>query len=295
MTVKPSIVFVEKVTNLDLALKRMLYNLNFSKSYEKIAIKLNLCDYRLPETGAVSDPKVVAALLKALRSINQHARILIFENDATNANADLMFRYLGIDKISKVYSAEVINIAHEKWTKKQIDGYRMKTVKVPVILEDCDLLITHPKLKTHSLTKLSCGLKNMFGCYRTKKKVKFHKFLDEAIVDINLALRPDASIVDANICHEGIGGPSYGFPKKVGLIIGGKDIVAVDTFCANLMGFRPWFVGHIRKAASKGLGQLKYRLEGNLEESDLKMYRFKFNRALYYLMKIFRDVYVSEL
>lgn len=288
LNTKSKMIFVERITNLDLNLEVMLGKLDLPKRIEKIAIKLNLCDYRMPETGAVSDPQTVDSLLKAFRKSYPDAIISLIENDATSVNADFMFKYLGIDRIARIYSAEVVNLAHEKWTKKQINGYVMKTIEVPAILEDCDLLVTHPKLKTHSLTKMTCGLKNMFGCYHMKQKAKLHKFLDEAIVDINLALKPHVSIVDANICMEGLEGPCYGVPRKLGLMIGGKDIVAVDAFCAKLIGFRPWFVGHVRKAAAKNIGQLRYNLVDGFELSS-KMYRFEFDKPLYYLLKLSRN------
>ncbi|MFB3888908.1 MAG: DUF362 domain-containing protein [Candidatus Bathyarchaeia archaeon] len=276
-------VYIEKIVDLDESMQKIVNNLKPNKKVEKIAIKLNLCDFRLPETGAVSDPVVVESLLKALLGAYPSARIIMMENDATSVRADFMFRYLGFDKMAEKLSVEVANIAHSDWITRTVDGYRMKTVEVPSFLEDCDLVVTHPKLKTHSMTKLTCGLKNMFGCHRKKRKVTYHKFLDDAIVDINLAVRPNLSIVDANICHEGIGGPSYGFPKKVGLIMGSADVVALDAFCARLIGFNPWFVGHIRKAAAKGLGSMGCETFG-----DCKKTRFEFNKPLYYAMKVMR-------
>jgi len=289
LTEKSNTVFVERVTDLDLNLEVLLGELSLTRNVDTIAIKLNLCDYRMPETGAVSDPKVVDSLLKSFRKSYPDAIIYLVENDATSVNADFMFKYLGIDKIARKYSAETVNLAREKWVKKRIDGYRMKTIEVPAILEDCSLLVTHPKLKTHSLIKITCGLKNMFGCYHSKRKVRFHKFLDEAIVDINLAVKTDVSIVDANICMEGLEGPCYGVPRKLGLLIGGKDIVAVDAFCSRLIGFKPWFIGHIRKAAAKGIGKLRYELSDGFQLENKKMYQFEFDRKLYYLLKLARN------
>ncbi len=269
-------------------MKRLFDYLRLPSEPEKIAIKLNMCDFRLRETGAVSDFIVVEALLKVLREICPDTEIFLVENDATSTLADILFSYLNISNIAKLYQAEIINLAHEKWIEKEIDGYHFKRIWIPILLEECDLIITHPKLKTISLTKITCGLKNMYGCFKGKNKAKFHEILDEAIVDINLALKPDLSIVDANICQEGITGPAYGIPKKVGLFIGGRDVVAVDAFCAELIGFNPYFVGHIRKAASTGLGEMKYELKGDLAHSELQKYKFEFNMHLYYLLKLLR-------
>jgi len=262
---------------------------------DKIAIKINLCDFRLRETGAVSDPLVVDALLGCLRKIYPSSEIFIVENDASGTLADVLFSYVGFTEIVDKYKVKCINLAHEQWVPKKIDGYYFKEIEIPKILDDADLLITHPKLKTSSLTKITCSLKNMFGCIRTKRKDIYHKNIDEVIVDINLALRPDYSIVDAILCHEGIWGPAYGFPKKVGLLIGGNDIVAVDAFCSKIAGFNPFFIGHIRKASRKGLGKMSFEVHGDIYDIDRKNYRFDFNRLLYYTLKVLRKVGIEGM
>lgn len=270
------------------SMEQLLQRTMLPTKVESIAIKINMCDFRLRETGATSDPLVIDELLSALRKIYPNSEIFLIENDATTALADILFSYLGIIEIAKKHGANTLNLSHDRWVKKEIDGLIFKKMQVPTVLENCDLVITHPKLKTHGITKITCGLKNMFGCLREKRKIKFHRFLDEAIVDSNLAFRANFSIVDANICQEGIGGPAYGKPRKLGLLIGGMDIVAVDAFCARLIGFRPWFVGHIRKAAHKELGKMNYELKTNMSPNELKTCKMDFSKSEYYFTKLLR-------
>jgi uncharacterized protein (DUF362 family) len=267
------------------SLRRLIDYLDLPQSVDSIAIKLNLCDFRSRETGATSDPIIIDAMLNVLREKYGDARIYLVENDATVADADILFLYLGIEEVAKRYGAVTVNLAKGVWVKKKIDGYHFNRIMVPQIPEESDLFINHPKLKTHSITKITCGLKNTFGCLKQKRKIIFHKFLDEAIVDINLALRSDAVIADANICMEGLNGPSYGIPKKLGWFIGGKDIVSVDSFCARLMGFNAWLVGHIRKAERKGIGKMRYSLKGEALPSEIGKNKFEFPRLPFYFNK----------
>jgi len=90
---------------------------------DKIAIKINLCDFRLRETGAVSDPLVVDALLGCLRKIYPSSEIFIVENDASGTLADVLFSYVGFTEIVDKYKVKCINLAHEQWVPKKIDGY----------------------------------------------------------------------------------------------------------------------------------------------------------------------------
>ncbi len=272
------------------AMHRLFSLLSLPESANRIAVKLNLCDYRRPETGAVSDPLVVAALLGVLRQRYPGAEILLCENDASDTLTANIWGYLGLDKVAARYGARCINLSAEEWVWISIGGLHFNGVEVPKILKDCDLFINHPKLKTHGKTKITCSLKNLFGCYRPKDKGPFHKFLDRAIVDINLALRPDAVVVDADLCVEGNRGPTQGLPKRLGLFIAGEDPVAVDAFCAKLMGFRPRSVGHILKASQAGVGSMAYQLVGDLEGEDLGRYQFEYSRGNFLFMQLARRV-----
>jgi len=287
-------VFVSRIEPVGIkeAMSKLCSMLNLPDDISSIVIKLNLCDYRTPSTGAVSDPAVVMALLDWIRSEYPSCEISLVETDATSARADILFKWLGFHSLAERYNANVVNLARGKWVSKEISGYVFDSIDVPQCIEEADLVITHPKLKTHSLTQLTCGLKNVYGCFRPRRKIKYHPIIDKLISDVNLAVKADLSIVDANICHEGVTGPASGNPKRLGLLIGGWDIVAVDAFCARLAGFRPESIPHIRYAYEKGLGKLQYRLQGDsvLEEMSSGAFRLSFDRKLYALMRLARRV-----
>lgn len=227
----------------------------------KIAIKLNLCSFRTPETGVVSHPYVTEQLLKSLRNKYRNAEIYLVEGNSSQADADLLFRYLGFEEMAKKYDANCVNISKDPKVTKFIDGYHLKKMKVAKTLANADFFISHPKLKTHSLCKMTCGLKNQFGCIPIRNRSRFHKVLDEVIVDVNLAFKPDFVLVDGIIAHGGMG-PITGIPKRLGLLVAGADVVAVDCVCAKLLGLYPYFVGHIRKAARKKIGVMNFDVSG---------------------------------
>jgi len=269
------------------AMEKLISQLPLPKDVRSICIKLNLCEYRARETGATTDPLVLDPLLSSLRKRFASASIYLVENDATGVNADNIFSFLGLDAVAKRHAAFTLNVAHDDWIEKSIDGMRFRSIEVPSVLQKCDLFITHPKLKTHGATKISCGLKNQFGLLKRKNKLSYHSFLDEAIVDANLGMTPHLSIVDANICMEGNGGPIYGTPKELGLLIGGADLVAVDAFCSALVGFRPYFVGHIRKAAKKKIGKMKFHPVADFDLGSDR-YHLAFSTTLRYALKLAR-------
>lgn len=284
-------VFLTKTNNDDIysALKRLITKLDLPGNTEKIGIKINMCDYRKRETGVTTDPFVLDPLLKILRERYPTSHLFLFEHDATGTLADNLFAWLGLDKIAKKYSVDFINLTREEWIPACIDGYCFQEIEIPRILEN-SLIINHPKLKTHGRTKMTCGLKNMYACYKIKNKIKYHSFLDKAIVDINIPIKSDFIIVDGFLCLEGNRGPTQGFPKKVGVFIGGNDIVSVDSFCAKLMGFSPKRIKHIKMAESKGIGSFDYKIESELTKNEIKRIKFQFNIWKFYLMQLLRKV-----
>ena len=273
------------------AIERLLYWLPLPARANSIGIKLNLCDYRRPETGAVTDPEVLGSILAGLRQRYPTANIFVFEHDANSTIASNLFAYLGIDRVADQYEVQCISLADQEWVARSLQrGLYFRSLDVPRILTDCDLLINHPKLKTHGRTLMTCALKNMFGCIRPKKKVAFHAHLDEAIVDVNQAIPTHLTIVDANICVEGNRGPTQGLPKRLGLFYGGSDIVAVDAFGADLMGFGSRRIRHVRLAARSGLGQMSYRIAGDGLARPREEYKFRFSMANFAMMQIARKL-----
>jgi len=55
----------------------------------RIVIKINLCDFRPPETGAITDPRFLDAFLGYLDDCYPDHEIYVVENEATSAAPDL--------------------------------------------------------------------------------------------------------------------------------------------------------------------------------------------------------------
>jgi len=261
-------------------------SLNIS-DYERVVIKINLCDARTPETGAITHPLFLDGVLKYLKENYGNLNVYVVESDSTVVIADYFVNWFGFKKIIEKWGARWINLSKQPTIKKQIDGKFFREISVPEIFED-SYFITLAKLKTNMLTKITCCLKNQFGCLPIVEKSIYHSNLDDVIADVNLAIKPDFCIVDGIISMGGAKGPAYGIPIPAGIIVCGKDPVAVDTVCSKIIGFNPFLVGHIRKAASLGVGSMSYVLRNeenintkiNFEVDKLEMRLFKMASSL---------------
>lgn len=256
-----------------------------------VSVKVNLCDYRMAESGATTDPVILHALLAEIRARYPSARVVVLENDASAVEAWSLFKVLGIDQAAERAGAEVFNVAAGEWVGREIDrgGQRVK-VWVPEIASHSDLFINLAKMKTNSFTKMTGSLKNMFGLVREKHKAAYHRHIEETLARINLAIPSDLCLIDGYIGMEGIGSPAFGKPKRCGLLVAGTSPVSVDSCAAKIMGFWPRWIPHIMHCARAGLGNRRFWLETDIQDFDMRAYRFEFDRLQFLVRKYFRGV-----
>jgi len=247
-----------------------------------IVIKINFCDCRTPETGTITHPLFLDAVLHYLRENFENLKLYIVESDATVVLADEFIQWLGYVPILQKWDAEFVNLSKIRAVNKKIDGRYFKEVPVPEVFETSDFFITIPKPKTNPMATITCCLKNQFGCLPVVEKNVYHPYLDDVIADVNKAMHPNLCLVDGIIAMGGSQGPAFGVPIPLKAIMCSQDPVATDVFCARLMGFNPWFISYIRKSASSGVGSMKYTLKGD----TIGKVDFETNKLEYWLLQL---------
>lgn len=207
------------------------------------------------DTGATTDPIVVEALIQRLKQLP--VEIYVVESDATMTNADKAFDATGMTELCEKYAVQHLNLRYveDKVKIKIPNGDALKDITVPRLVTE-SAIISAAKMKTHMATKVTLGLKNMFGLLPDKLKFKYHTMgISKVIVNINTVLKPHLTVIDGFVAMEGKG-PTDGSPVKMNLIIAGKDPVATDATGARVMGIDPHEISHIRTAHQKGLGNI---------------------------------------
>jgi uncharacterized protein (DUF362 family) len=131
---------------------------------------------------------------------------------------------------------------------------KLRELYFPKTVLGADFVVSMPKLKTHHWAGVTLSLKNMFGivpggCYGWPKNVLHWAGIDNSILDINAAVRPDFAIVDGVNGMEG-NGPIQGTPKQANVLVFGSDPVAVDATCCRIMGLRPEKVKYLAGAGT---------------------------------------------
>ncbi len=246
-------------SSLVAALDKLLHTINFDfkRKLGRVAIKPNLCFYFTPTAGETTDPRLVEALIDLLRKYNLSEDICIVESDATAMRLDHCFKMLNYELLSTRKGVKLINLSKDTLVQSESTDPFLSQISLPnLLVNDIDYFITMPKLKLHTITGLTCALKNQFGCIPAKRKVVYHEKINKILPYVNKILSPDLVIVDSLICQ----GKT---PKKLNLLMAGYDPVAVDFVAAKIAGLNPKRIKHITESEKMGVGSTEVKILGD--------------------------------
>lgn len=244
-----------------------MINYEFPKNVKNVVIKPNLCYYWDYSTGQTTDPKFVATLIELLREkISRDLNILIVESDASAMKCKYAFKFLGYEKLAKSHHVKLVNLSEDKGEKVTVtvQGEEFEFT-MPDTIKNAALRINVPKLKYMIHTKISCSLKNIFGCNPEPKKYKYHPKLDKTIVAINKVMRFNLHILDGLIV-------AGSHPTKLSLVMASQDPVALDAAAATIAGVKPKTIRHITLANKDGLGNITYIPKGESPKTFIKKF-----------------------
>jgi len=223
-----------------------------SPSWSKIVLKPNLIVAEPPPT--TTPYETVEALVKYYLEIG--CEIIIAEGSGWSDTFDA-YQGLGYSKLTEKYMVKLVDLNQDRFeVVKNPKALFLKEFEFPSTLKG-SYLVSVPVLKEHSITRVTLSLKNMLGATlaekaRVAKKGRFHKKLDESIVDINSYLKPSLAVIDGRIA--GIGGELGASPKELDIMVFSEDLVAADAVGASYLNYDPLSIAHLRLAQKMGLG-----------------------------------------
>lgn len=155
---------------------------------------------------------------------------------------------------------------------------------------ESDVIINLPLLKTHTTCMVTLCVKNLKWCLRPQDKMAFHRVgLLPAIVALNKIVRPQINVVDAIDGMEG--DHTRGSLVHLGLLIAGRDPVAVDAVTCAQIGIGPDEVPLLRMADKAGLGV--HRLD-KIEIVGEPLRPRRFERAQERLKRVYPDLVIDD-
>ena len=271
----PNVYIVDTKQGLKSAVGEMFSHLEKSapllKSSKEVFIKVNGIDFK---KHAYTSPEVLEAVIVYLNE--KGAKVNVMENSTQANMTSIVFAINGFKDVCEKTGAKILYLDEEDTktfefkgkasVKDDPKGYNLKTFRLPAtivnIMEHRDSItyINLPKLKTHSMARVTLGIKNQWGYPQHEDRGKDHNFnLHSKLVDVYEYIRPDITIID------GIEGTINGhYPptafedrlvKEFNILIGGRDTLAVDVVGARIFGLTLNEVPHLKIAYERGLGE----------------------------------------
>jgi len=223
-----------------------------------VLIKPNLVAPIAQDRGATTDPRICRSLVDQVRE--RGGRGIIVESSAIGVDTEEAFEVCGYNALRE-QGYEVVDLKKAALVAVPVPrGTVLKGLKLPELALQADAIISVPKMKTHDQSIATLALKNMKGLVPDTLKKQFHTTFGvfRAVAELNTVVKPCLSVVDALVAQEGLG-PVFGSPVAMGLLVAGRDPVAVDSISGLIMGIEPSRLEVSKYAAELGLGVMDAR------------------------------------
>jgi uncharacterized protein (DUF362 family) len=206
-----------------------------------------------PKPGVTTDPQFVDALLSILSQ--RAGKLYVGESNGGTFAAEEGFAKHGLPEICRRHGAQLINLSKKpsRMITDTVAGRHIEIEASQFLIDEVDVFITLPVLKTHVVTRVTLGMKNQWGCIPSNMRLLFHYILDWGIVALNRAYNPQITILDGTYAMDRRG-PLEGDAIPAGWLAVANNVVAHDAVGCHLLGVEPRSVRHVRFAEMEGLG-----------------------------------------
>lgn len=200
-----------------------------------VLLNPNLLSPSEPAAAVTTHPCLVACMARWCFD-NGAGRVWIGDSCAGDHADQRLWETTGMTAVAAETGAELVSFKGPVARRPCGDAQ----IPVPAWLDDVDVHVSLPKFKTHTLTGLTCAMKNTFGLVVGRAKSLYHaqypspQSMSRFLFEVYRSLRPDLVVVDAVLAMEGEG-PASGRPRHAGLIVAGTNAVAVDVVCAGMI------------------------------------------------------------
>lgn len=233
------------------------------------------------DPSTYTDPLLVEHLVERIRSLKFTAISIVesqttLENYYENRTVEEMAKCLGYT--GKGYA--IVNLSKESERVCHSYGGRLGYHYVGRTWRDADFSISFAKNKTHVFSNYTLTLKNIYGTLPQQNKLRAYHTKREYDWPVIDTLRPENcpvhyGLIDAYVSADGqFGVVTDPHPNKTKTIIGGANLMAVDSVGAKKMGLDPEdpSVGRFYYLAAKEFGKCDADPQGDPGRDPLSIY-----------------------
>jgi uncharacterized protein (DUF362 family)/Pyruvate/2-oxoacid:ferredoxin oxidoreductase delta subunit len=215
----------------------------FVNPMERVLVKPNLLGAHPPQQAITTHPEVVRGVV---RLIKEAGGVPLIGDSPSTLDIWNVYEKTGIRQIAEEENVELLDFNSYKVVEKSIDHPTIKKIYLSKYVEEVGAIINLPKLKTHSLTVFTCGVKNLYGFVPGLLKTEYHRYaattklFNKLLAEIFTILESKVrlTVVDGVVGMDGEG-PASGRVRNFGILYGSDDVVEVDIFTAQLFNISP--------------------------------------------------------
>ena len=221
---------------------------------DKVLIKPNIGWDRVPAQAATTDPQVVRAVAAMCLDAGA-AKVVVMDNTINDPRR--CYVRSGIKKVAEELGVEVPYAEDYKFKKVNVGGKLIKQWPVYSDALEMDKIINVPIAKHHSLSRLTIGMKNLYGLMGGRRN-QLHQDVHLSIAEMTAFFAPSLTVVDATriLAANGPSGGSLSDVRKCDMVIASLDPVAADARAAELFDIDPAQIRYLVLGSEMGLGTL---------------------------------------
>ncbi|GAW92627.1 DUF362 domain-containing protein [Calderihabitans maritimus] len=198
-----------------------------------------------PPHGLVTTTRVVEQMINLVRDLGSK-EVIIAEGGAVQEDLSLntprAYKWSGIADLAERMQIPLVDLNDGPFVTYTYEGVKIEIAR-PIL--EADYVINLPVLKTHQLTKISLGIKNLKGVLSPKSKKDFHRHgLEKFIGWLPTKVRVDFTVIDGTYALQK--GPVGNDVHSMNVLVAGKDLLALDAVGASLLGINPNDVEHLQ-------------------------------------------------
>ena len=137
---------------------------------KRVLVKPNLLTDRAPDEAVTTHPDVLRPVLRHLKAAG--ADVSVGDSPASTANLRSVLAKSGLGAVCDEEGVPFVSFERAGVQNFTEGGFSFSLAK-PVV--EADLVVNLPKVKSHSLTKLTAAVKNLYGAVPGYSKTTLHR------------------------------------------------------------------------------------------------------------------------
>ena len=225
----------------------------------RVFVKPNIvfwtCETNFPKYGVITTSRVVEDMVVVLKEHGVDDILIgegtVLRNPKAPENQEHAFETLGYDVLKKRYGVKLVNIWKRPFKKVDLGAGVVLNFNADIL--ESDFVVDLPVLKTHSMTVVSLGIKNLKGMIDIPSRKKCHntdpdKDLHFMVARLADPMPPIFTLLDGIYTSER--GPNIdGTMHRSNLLVASPDVLSADMVGAEVLGHRPTDVPYLVHAA----------------------------------------------